>query len=386
MKSSYYTIAILLVGFMTCFALSAQTTQPQQLKPVKPVNGEGIGLATATDGQFIVASTRSTRQLQVFEKQEDGWWHVTNLRGNNDQVNGQASKGFGAAISIQGDRIVAGVPDSYLDATKNVGMVEVFVREGESWILEAAVRAPVPMEKAGFGQAVSLHGEQMVVGAPSYEYKTGQAYLYKHTKDGWEGIQLTNPNEKPTFEFGAAVAMNSNMAIVTSPGLQLKRKTVGGFYVYMPQEDGTWEVTQTIAGNSRLQNLGQSLSMQNDIMAVGAYDAVAIYQHVEGAWQEIAIIPNPDAGEAMSFASSVSLSPNGKNIMVGSSGKGYLFGNFDGEWQLMTTVADEAPMYCSSVTVGDDFFLVNSPYAGETYMNGAIYLYQIAPFYQALIR
>jgi hypothetical protein len=386
MKSSYYTIAILLVGFMTCFALSAQTTQPQQLKPVKPVNGEGIGLATATDGHFIVASTRSTRQLQVFEKQEDGWWHVTNLRGNNDQVNGQASKGFGASISIQGDRIVAGVPDSYLDATKNVGLVEVFVKDEESWTLEAAIRAPVPVAKAGFGKAVAIHGERMVIGAPSYEYNTGQAYIYSHTKDGWEGIQLTNPNENPTFEFGAAVAMNPDMAIVTTPGLQIKRKTVGGFYVYMPQEDGTWNVAQTIAGNSRLQNLGQSISMQNDIMAVGAYDAVALYQYVDGEWTQTAIIPNPDAGEAMSFASSVSLSPNGKNIMVGASGKGYLFGNFDGEWQLMTTVVDEAPMYCSSVTIGDDFFLVNSPYAGETYMNGAIYLYQIAPFYQALIR
>jgi hypothetical protein len=386
MRSSYYTIALLLLGMVTVFALSAQTVQPQQLKPVKPINGEGIGLATATDGNFIVASTRSTRQLQIFQRQEDGWWHITNLRGNNDQVNGQVSKGFGQAISVQGDRIAAGVPESYLDATKDVGLVEVFVREEDNWNLEAVLRAPVPIEKSGFGKALAIHGDHLVVGAPGYEYKTGQAFIFNRVGNNWEGVQLTNPEAKPTYEFGAAVAMNENMIVVASPGLQVKRKTVGGLYVYTPQADGSWAITQTLTGGNRLQDLGQTVSLQNNLMAVGAYDAVVVYEFTGGEWAETAIIPNPEAGEAMSFASSVSLSPNGKHIMVGSSGKGYLYGNFEGQWQLLTTVAEDAPGYCSSVVAGDDFFLVNSPYAGESFMDGAIFHYEIAPFYQVLLK
>jgi hypothetical protein len=234
---------------------------------------------------------------------------------------------------------------------------------------------------------VAIAGEHLLVGAPELTYKTGQAFLYTLEETEWTAIELTNPEPKPMYEFGAAVALQGNLAVVGAPGLQEKRTSVGGVYFYEKQGDGSWLLSETFKGNTRLQGLGQSISLQNNAMAVGAYDAVILYERADnGSWTESARINNPDAGEAMSFASNISLSPDGQHLLIGSSGTGYLYGYVNDNWELMATVIDEAPAYGSSVSIGNDFFLMNSPYAGTDYMNGAVHLYEIAPFYQALMK
>ena len=63
MKTSNHILAILLALLMSLPGLIAQDTEGQQLKPIDEVKAEGFGLATVTNGDMVVVSTRMTRIL-----------------------------------------------------------------------------------------------------------------------------------------------------------------------------------------------------------------------------------------------------------------------------------------------------------------------------------
>jgi hypothetical protein len=83
-------------------------------------------------------------------------------------------------VSISGDTIVVGAYQEDSNATgvdgsqtnnnaENSGAAYVFVREGTIWFLQAYLKASNTDSEDGFGYAVSISGDTIVVGAP-FEY------------------------------------------------------------------------------------------------------------------------------------------------------------------------------------------------------------------------
>ncbi|MCB0839993.1 MAG: hypothetical protein KDD99_25160 [Bacteroidetes bacterium] len=110
MKTSNHILAILLALLMSLPGLIAQDTEGQLLKPIDKVQAEGFGLATVTNGDMVVVSTRMTRRLVVFERDQNYWMHTASIKGINEKVDMNASKGFGQTIAIDNGRNLVGAP------------------------------------------------------------------------------------------------------------------------------------------------------------------------------------------------------------------------------------------------------------------------------------
>jgi hypothetical protein len=186
--------------------------------------------------------------------------------------------------------------------------------------------------------------------------------------------------------FGASVAVRGDLALVGAPGVEDKRKTIGTCYLYARDEAGNWNLQQTMVGDNKTMDVGQSLAMTDNMLLIGAYETILVYEKVDGVWTETNRISSPETGAAMRFAASLQVSPNGQHILAGSSGKAYLFTHIDGNWQLAGSFADEASEFATFNALTNDFFFLNSPFEGEEYINGAIYSYPMAPALQSLIK
>ena len=377
MKTSNHIFALLLAVFMSLPSLFSQVNERQQVTPLENPKNIGFGLATATDGNLIVATTRMTRELMIFERDQDYWMHISSLKGMNEKVGLDASKSFGQVLALQRDRIIVGAPESPIGVEKNVGLVETFVLHEGKWQLETVLRDPIPMGNSSFGKALASSENTLLIGAPESNTKAGKAFIYTQENGVWTPNAL-QAEIKPTYEFGASVALiGDDIAVVGAPGRFVRRNVVGSLYIYQRDVNNQWNLIQTIAGNSKLENLGSSLSVAGNTIVAGAFDAVVTYEKNEDGWVEKGIIRNPNVGETYSFASTVNLSPDGKNLIVGASNHAFIYRNVNGTWTLLTSITEDDPRFGSSNAISNDFFLINSPYTGEDMMQGAIYLYKI---------
>lgn len=127
-----------------------------------------------------------------------------------------ANSGFGEALALIGDRLVVGAPR---DATNDVGAVYVYERQGSDW--NFVIRHSYELAGSRFGAAVALSTSGLlVVGAPGEAgggANAGAAYLYPDARNATSSgvvAALRNAND----EFGAAVALFGGNVLVAAPG------------------------------------------------------------------------------------------------------------------------------------------------------------------------
>ena len=84
---------------------------------------------------------------------------------------GAAGDGFGSSVTINGDTIVVGAPDSTVGLNAGQGRAYVFVKPIAGWsgtrTQAATLTASGGAAGDGFGSSVALDGDSIVVGAPN---------------------------------------------------------------------------------------------------------------------------------------------------------------------------------------------------------------------------
>jgi len=91
--------------------------------------------------------------------------------------NTDADDYFGSRVAISGDTLVVGAPGEASSATgingdqtdnsaSASGAVYVFIRDGDSWTQQAYLKASTTTARNGFGNALAIDGDTIVVGAP----------------------------------------------------------------------------------------------------------------------------------------------------------------------------------------------------------------------------
>jgi len=364
--------------------LSAQTLEPEKLTPSEVIHGESFGYAVAMDESNLIVSTHFTQTLYFYTYDGATWQPHSRLSGTEAPLNRNSAKGLGAILRLDGSTLAVGAPQGALDQDKKVGLVAIYAQREGNWAREALLRAPTPTKGAQFGAAMALDRDRLIVSAPGYEYETGQAWVYTRVGNNWEASPLPDPQAKATFRFGESVALSDDWAAVGAPGTAERRRNPGACYLYRHTPQSGWTLMQTI-DDSRVEAMGQAVAMQNNRLVVSAYDQVRIYDRTDAEWLLTATLDNPDAGDAMSFGRSLTLSPDGQMLLVGSSGTAYLYTATEAGWQISARLRSDATGFASDHTLNSHSVLVNSPYEGEEYIDGAVYLYPLAPMMPALI-
>jgi choice-of-anchor B domain-containing protein len=143
---------------------------------------------------------------------------------------GQA--GFGRAMVVSGDQVLVGEGAN----TLRPGTVYIYERSGGSWIETGQLRAPDAENGDGFGAALATDGDVLLV--------TGSKGVYGFTRDGdaWSPAGTIPAPEGDDIGFGSALALSGTTAFVGAPGLEDR---TGAVHVF-EWADGSWTMSGEI--------------------------------------------------------------------------------------------------------------------------------------------
>ncbi|GAB4191734.1 MAG: hypothetical protein Tsb002_20760 [Wenzhouxiangellaceae bacterium] len=277
--------------------------------------------------------------VYVYQLNGGVWQQVDKLTASD----GQTDDRFGDAIAVDGNRALIGASVGN-GAVADSGAVYVFEFDGLQWQETAKLTASDGGLNDRFGIAVSLAGDQALIGADGDDDLGGQAgAAYRFAFDGmnWNQQQKLLASDGDSIaNFGVAVSLQPGRALIGAPGDDQIAIVSGAAYVFEPGATPDWVETQKL------------------IAADGAF------------------------GDGLGLAVSL----DGNTALVGSSGNGpdgaaYVF-DFDGlQWQagpkLTPTAGSGGELFGESLVLRGNQALIGAPMAnGVLADTGAMYRFQ----------
>ncbi|MCA9179632.1 MAG: hypothetical protein KDB14_34490 [Planctomycetales bacterium] len=178
-------------------------------------SGDRFGEAIAVSGDRLVVGAPGAQNRQgvayLFQQDENGWTPETRL------VNLQGSQGdeFGAAVAIDGERVVVGAPQR----DQGAGAMFTFSRRNNRWRQEDELRSADAAAGDNVGYAVAISGATAVVGAPQWNGRPGVAI--DTAGAGYGYIRTMSPPVQ-------VVELETQEEVIAGAWAQLLRGTIGG--------------------------------------------------------------------------------------------------------------------------------------------------------------
>lgn len=316
--------------------------------------------------------------------------------------------GFGSSVTVSGDTLVAGT------AVFSASIVTVFRRAGAAWALDRFLVSDDFFDD-DFGASVAVSGDTIVVGAPSsgrVVSRSGTAFVYRRAFAGWVlEAALKASNAELNDGFGRAVAIDGDTIVVgatgedsaasgvngTSPGPEDNSRSASGAAYVFRRSGTSWTQDAYLKASNTGSNdaFGRGVAISGDTIAVSATDedsaatgvngaspgqdddslasagAVYVFRRSGTAWAQEAYVKASNTGASDLFGDSVALS--GTTLVVGASGEdsgatgvdgsspgpddnskptsgaAYVFHRTDGVW------AQQAYLKASNTGTGDGF-------------------------------
>jgi hypothetical protein len=259
---------------------------------------------------------------------------------------------FAGSVAISGDTIVIGDPADASGATgvngdqsdsssPQSGAAFVYVRTGETWTLQAYLKASNTAQAASFGGSVSVSGDTVVVGADNEDSDatgvngdqtnhrapgSGAAYVFVRSGGIWsQQAYLKSSNTKANATFGFSVSISGNTVAIdsSSEGYDPNMTTpVGAVYVFVRQGE-SWTQQAYLKGfnTSGTTGLPGPVTVSSDRIVAGAIGeggagVAYVFVRSGSVWVQDARLTasNPDQGDQ--FGGAVGLS--GDTVVVGA--------------------------------------------------------------------
>ena len=188
---------------------------------------------------------------------------------------------LGWSVAVDGDTLVIGALGDDDDVSLNVGAAYVFTRVAGGWTQAGKLTASERKYDAGFGHAVAVHGDTIVVGAYEEDHTAtttdaGAAYVFTKPATGWadmtETARLTADDAAANDEFGTSVAVHGDTIVVGAPEEDIGAR--GSAYIFTRPANG-WvnrNETATLIGDTGGDRFGRSVAVHGDTVVVGAHE------------------------------------------------------------------------------------------------------------------
>jgi hypothetical protein len=304
-----------------------------------------FGMDVAMSGNYAVvgapnadnASKLSVGCVHVFKKGSSGAWVQVAKLYASDPLSGSY---FGSTVAMAGNYIVAGASEWNPGSSYSHGKVYVFVKgTGDTWTQQAAFTEPSGGGAGnGFGHYLSISttsvfGPALVVGATGAANSRGAAYVYRFSSNAWNLQQTLTPNDLADYDyFGGDVDIDGDYCVVGAPfqnSTEYNLTGVGTAYVFV-FGGGVWGFQQKLSGITANAGFGYSLSLQKDVLAVGAprqpvyagyTSAVYLFKRSLSTWGQftsLSFSATSGFDESSFFGQSLSLDSN--NLFIGIPG------------------------------------------------------------------
>ncbi len=389
---------------------------------------DALSFAVALSGDFAVVGApyvdasptlTNTGVAYVLERNQGGtdqWGQVKTLTATNATTGDE----FGYAVAIEGDTIVVGARFGDSGAT-DAGAAYIFQRNvdgADQWKQIKMLADVSPLTGEQFGCAVALSGNTVIVGASEDgSSQTGAAYVFTRNQGGvdqWGQVKkLIASNPTSASQFGTAIALDNDVAVIGAPQALNQSQTSGAAYIYARNQDGAdqWGQVTRLTSDDGADNdgFGHSVAIQGNHIIVGApgHDLAcepagassgAVYvftrnQDGADAWGSSAKLTATDAQAGDVFGTSVTMENNlinvgapGADTTQANTGATYVFEASVTGWQQKEKITREKSP-SASPQAGDSFgyalsasgnhLIVGAPYANGAHIDGGtVYVYR----------
>ena len=254
-------------GGADAWGLAATLNDPAQ------TDGDSFASAVAVNGDTVVVAgiCAGFACAYIYERDQGGAgaWGLT------------TSNNFGApelplSVAVYGDTLVEhyGTSEVVYVSSRNA-------RGPEAWGGTAVLTDPQGSSTDGFGYAVAINGDTLVVGASGTNNNQGQAYVYSLVADtnNWQlSASLSDPAATAGDGFGVSIAVNGDTLVVGATGSSGYQ---GKAYVFGRNQGlaGSWSLAKTLADPAATDqdDFGIAVAVNGDFVVVGA-DGVNNYQ------------------------------------------------------------------------------------------------------------
>ncbi len=312
--------------------------------------------------------------LYIFQKENDFWKQATELFLENSNFFDQSS----ISAAIDNNTAVVGLPWNDVNDNAAQGIVYVFEEKG-SWQQVARLTPDDGQAEDLFGSSVAISGNTIIVGAQRSKTDSGvakgAAYVFTKQGNNWQQTAKLQVSAGKAFDdFGNAVAIDDDIAVIAAKGNEVDGKSArGSAYVYKRQ-GGQWGLANTLIAKDGKSGdkFGSAVAIDGETIVVGAESYAYGNQTSQGAayvfkaqddwlstkWEQVAKLIAKDGEGGDHFGSSVDI--NGDRVVVGAyldnidadgyfQGSTYIFEESLGAWEQI------AKLTAKDGTKGDNF-------------------------------
>lgn len=351
----------------------------RQLSPNPPTGSQAGNSVSVYNGTAVVgAPVQGKAYVFTYDTGSATWTYQATLS------SGVGGDGFGTAVSVTQGRIAVGAP-----AASGGGNVYIFSGAGSSWSPYSPLTDPAATAGDQFGFSVSLQGQRLVVGAPqtaqSDNLGVGTAYLYSTNGVTWTlngTFAVPNGRQSATRLAGYSVALEGTKVLMGVPNDSIgSHSQSGSIYPFVCNGSTCTQLTRINPSPLDDAHMGTSVAMNGNVALIGApgNGQALVYTFAGGVWNAGQVLVGSSAD---GFGTSVSVSatqalvgaPNASN-----GGNAYLYAGTGVYTALDTltgdnTVAGDELGY--SVNVNDGLVVAGAPNASNTTThNGGAYIY-----------
>ncbi len=248
-----------------------------------------------------------------------------------------------------------------------------------------------PYAFSRFGDAVSISGSKVIIGAWGVDSGTGAAYTYEYDGESWSQIQkITGEDGEFGGNFGTSVSISGNTAVAGAPR---ENWDTGAVYLFDYNGSGWSQTQKVVAGDGvNYSYFGNSVDISGTTVIIGSWKnnedggasgAAYIYQISDGTSQKISA---SDGYNGRNFGNAVAISEVGSCIvgcwhdgpLGDNSGSAYIFEYIGEEWvetaKLIPSDGAAFDEFGTSVDISGSTAIVGSPEHGTNL--GAAYIFE----------
>jgi len=343
----------------------------KKISPSKRTFEANFGYAVAIQGDYIVIGAHKETDgafnnagaVYIFGKNAGGtenWGEINRITAPGRHEG--SDDFFGFSVSISNDYLLIGAPGEKYDSqnqnpVNNSGAAYVFKRNAggsNNWEFLRKINASSRQEAASFGYSVSVHNNDLVVGAPNENIgnsgtlnQAGAAYLFNKFsggEDNWGQFKKLEPSTRIAgAAFGSAVAVDGNFTLIGAYKENIYDSQTGallmGGAVYLFERNwgaaSNWGQVRRLGPEyPEINEFGRYVSLKNTTAVVGAYaEDIPGYAQNAGSvfiferdlnyynnWGLLKKIVAPIRKNDDKFGSAVAI--DGATILIGAIGEG----------------------------------------------------------------
>ncbi len=263
-------IATLLVASLSMAPAWAGTFDLEtKLTASDATEGDRFGNSLAFDGRLAMVGARhandSAGSVYLFDvATRSELLQLTALDAGTDDR-------FGTSLALEGNRAIVGAVDDIPGSGA-----------GSAYLFDVDPLSPTfgnqlfmltgsdPAEKDDFGEAVAISGNTAIVGAPGSS-GSGSVYVFDVTT-GAQLFELTGSDTASGDKFGVRVAMSGNLAIIGASRNDEGGTDAGAAYLFdLSDPSNPIQIQKLIASDARgASQFGLSVAISGDTAIVGA--------------------------------------------------------------------------------------------------------------------